>query len=120
MPAYNATFAEVQAEAVAKGWEEDRDRYGRLIGWITHHPDGRASVPHKHIERQAPTPGCGCAPCRRPMCCDKFAEPVELSTGEVVNWICTVCFETPSGPTGDPVRAQLGFDPDILESELKR
>lgn len=53
----------------------------------------RNTWPTKHINRPAPTPGCGCAPCRRPRHCGVWVEPVEVFTGETVAWICPTCLD---------------------------
>lgn len=76
------------------------DRYGVTYAWLF--PPSRNTWPTWHVNRPAPTPGCGCAPCHRPRCCDTWAEPVVLLTGETVAWVCPTCLEPvirPGTPT---------------------
>ena len=81
------------ARALAAATEvvEHKDLSGVTYCWLL--LPSRNTWPTWHVNRPAPTPGCGCAPCRRPRCCNTWAEPVELFTGEVVAWICPACLE---------------------------
>lgn len=93
------------AEAMAKATKVEalRDRQGAAYAWLLH--PSRNTWPTWHENRPAPTPGCGCAPCARPRCCGTWAEPVTLSTGETVAWVCPTCIEPvslPGSQAGDP------------------
>lgn len=72
------------------------DNRGTVYAWLF--LPSRITWPVAHVDRPAPTPGCGCAPCHRPRCCGTWAEPVELITGETVAWICPTCLDVL--PTG--------------------
>lgn len=81
------------AEALRNAEEiiEHKDR-GVTYCWTL--PPSRNTWPTWHVNRPAPTPGCACAACHRPRCCDTWAEPVDLIvTGETVAWICPTCLE---------------------------
>lgn len=71
---------------------EHKDHRGVTYCWMF--LPSRNTWPTWHVNRPAPTPGCGCASCRRPRCCDTWAVPVDLIvTGETVAWICPSCLE---------------------------
>lgn len=64
---------------------------GEVHSWLL--LPSRNTWPTRHKDRPAPGDGCGCAACHRPRCCGGWGEPVEISTGETVAWICPTCLE---------------------------
>jgi hypothetical protein len=85
---------------------ENKDGRGVTYSWLL--LPSRNTWPTKHVDRPAPTPGCGCTPCNRPRCCNTWAEPVELFTGEVVAWVCPTCIEPVEAMERVGKRLQLG------------
>lgn len=69
----------------------------------------RNTWPTWHENRPAPSPGCGCKACARPFCCGRWREPVTISTGETVAWLCVRCDTS----TPDPAWLDLGDRPSL-------
>lgn len=116
LPRQQAPDTRLYAEALSEAAEVQTltDRFGVPYAWLL--LPGRNTWPTWHENRPAPTPGCRCAPCARPRCCDAWAEPVTLNTGETVAWVCPTCIEavippeqtTPCPEVCGQVCAELG------------